>query len=215
MEVNRQWKYAAFGTYRHLQLSYGHLASLVNDRYGLYRVEEAKFYLTCYKCWGFDVVMYKPHNSNHLTLDKWGPVSEKIRALRPGQIEMIAREVITTVANYLLEGRNSGRFSSHQRKVLKQAMPGMRQSIIEQFQQAVLQPGDVIEKGVCFSLPDLTDPMVVGLLYHGRERVSVPDWLVVTLKLDERHRDDVGPRVHFELGGSVNGEEIGHHSFSV
>lgn len=44
-------RFALFSSIRHIQISLGHFASLFNDQYGLYHVQEGDFYLTCYKCW--------------------------------------------------------------------------------------------------------------------------------------------------------------------
>lgn len=50
-EVFINCKCVLFHSIRQVQISFGYLASLFNDQYGLYHTQEGHFYQTCYECW--------------------------------------------------------------------------------------------------------------------------------------------------------------------
>lgn len=52
------YKHVFFRSVRQMQIGFGCMASLFNDRYGLYHIEEGHFYMTCYKCWSLKNTVY-------------------------------------------------------------------------------------------------------------------------------------------------------------
>jgi hypothetical protein len=57
-------KHLLFHEARQVQLGFGWLAVLLNDKYGLYHIQEANFHLTCYKCWVYKHAMFVSSETN-------------------------------------------------------------------------------------------------------------------------------------------------------
>lgn len=57
-------KHLLFREVRQIQIGFGWLAVLFNDKYGLYHIQEGNFHLTCYKCWACKHAMFVSSEAN-------------------------------------------------------------------------------------------------------------------------------------------------------